>query len=135
MKFLIALAGTGVSLLVLDLGWLTAMGPTYKRLFGDLLLDHFRMGPAVAFYALYVAGVAILVVLPAVETGGSLVSTGWRGALLGATAYGTYSLTNHATLKGYGAQLMVMDLLWGPVLTAISAIVGVAAVRAIAGPL
>ncbi len=129
MKYLTALLAAGVSLLVLDIIWLTVMAPAYKRLFGDLMLDSFRMGPAAAFYILYLLGLVILIVIPAVDTNESLTSVGFRGAVLGLVAYGTYALTNHATLKGYGAQLMWMDLLWGPVLTAISALVGVAAVR------
>ena len=129
MKFMTTLVATGVTLLTLDIIWLTVMAPTYRRLFGDLLLDQFRVAPAGAFYVLYLFGVMILIALPALETGQSLASVAYRGAVLGLVAYGTYSLTNHATLKGYGLQLAVMDFFWGPVLTAASALAGVAAAR------
>jgi uncharacterized membrane protein len=41
----------------------------------------------------------------------------WRGALFGALAYGTYDLTNLATLKGYTWQVAAVDIVWGTVLT------------------
>ena len=53
----------------------------------------------------------------------------WRtaallGALLGLVAYGTYDLTNLATLKGWPVTMTFVDMAWGAVLTAISATAG-----------
>ncbi|EZI29105.1 DUF2177 family protein [Pseudomonas extremaustralis] len=114
-KSVFAYLGTLLAFLVLDGLWLgVLMGPTYKSLLGPLMLDQPRLLPAVLFYLLYVVGCVVFVVLP---------SVGWQraarlGALLGLVAYGTYDLSNWATLQGWSAGLAVMDMAWGAVLTA-----------------
>lgn len=35
------------------------------------------------------------------------------GALFGLICYGTYDMTNHATLKDFGARMAVVDVCWG----------------------
>lgn len=129
MKLLIAFAAASATLLILDGIWLTFMASTYKRLFGGQLLDAFRLAPAVVFYLLYLIGVMVMVVGPALADGDGYLSVASRGAMLGLVAYGTYALTNHATLKFYGLQLAAMDLAWGPILTATTAVVATAAAR------
>ena len=39
------------------------------------------------------------------------------GALFGLVAYGTYDLTNLATIKGWSLKVTIIDLLWGGILT------------------
>ncbi len=129
MKFVIAFAAAAATLLILDAIWLTMMASTYRRLLGGQLLESFRMAPAVAFYLLYLVGLIVLVVAPSLEAGAGYGSVAARGAMLGLVAYGTYALTNYATLKVYGPQLAVMDLLWGPLLTATAAVAATAAAR------
>lgn len=120
-KTLFAYLGTLFAFLVLDGLWLgVLMGPTYKSLLGSLMLDQPRLFPAVVFYLLYVLGCVVFVVLP---------SASWQrasrlGALLGLVSYGTYDLSNWATLQGWSASLAVMDMAWGTVLTAICCTVG-----------
>jgi len=120
-KSLYAYLGTLLAFLVLDGLWLgVLMGPTYKSLLGALMLDQPRLLPAVLFYLLYVLGCVVLVVLP---------SASWQraarlGALLGLVAYGTYDLSNWATLQGWSAGLALMDMAWGTCLTAICCTVG-----------
>lgn len=120
-KTLFACLGTLVALLILDGLWLgVLMGPTYKSLLGPLMLDQPRVLPAVLFYVLYVMGCVLFVVLP---------STSWQraarmGALLGLVAYGTYDLSNWATLQGWSAGLAVMDMAWGTFLTATCCTIG-----------
>ncbi|MGY2376281.1 DUF2177 family protein [Pseudomonas sp. SDO524_S393] len=116
-----AYLGTLVTFLILDGLWLGVfMGPTYKSLLGPLLLDQPRLWPAALFYLLYVLGCVVFVVLP---------SNSWQhaagmGALLGLVAYGTYDLSNWATLKGWTPGLAAMDMAWGACLTAICCTVG-----------
>jgi uncharacterized membrane protein len=86
-----------------------------------------RVGSAVGFYILYLFGVVYFATMPALKDGG------WRrallsGALLGLVAYGTYDLTNQATLRHWPA-LVTLDLLWGAILTAVSAVAGVFAAK------
>lgn len=129
MKLTIAFTAAAATLLVLDSIWLTMMASTYRRLFAGQLLETFRLAPAVAFYLLYLVGVVALVVAPALDAGSGYTSVAVRGALLGLVAYGTYALTNYATLKIYGPQLAAMDLLWGPSLTAVTAVAATAVAR------
>ena len=41
------------------------------------------------------------------------------GALFGIFTYATYDLTNLATLKGWPLAIVLIDILWGAVLSAV----------------
>ena len=66
----------------------------------------------------------MLVVRPALDAT-SIFASLWMGALFGLVAYGTYDLTNAATLKGWSLTVTVVDMLWGSLLTGLSSAVGV----------
>jgi len=128
---------TAVVFLGLDAIWLSNAGRLlYRPLLGDLLLDQFRMAPAVVFYLLYVVGIVIFAVQPAIVSG-RWSSALLYGALFGFFAYGTYDLTNMATLRGWPVTITVVDLAWGTMLTAVSAtagyLIGGAVTRAMGG--
>jgi uncharacterized membrane protein len=116
----IAYLVTGVVFLILDATWLSLMANTYRRLMGAVVLDSFALAPAAVFYLLYVAGIVGFAVLPAVNNGG-WTSAALRGACLGLVAYGTYDLTNQATLKAWPLQLTILDMAWGTVATSLTA--------------
>lgn len=108
------------------------MGSTYKALLGPLMLEQPRLLPAALFYFLYVFGCVAFVVLPALASGG------WQraarlGALLGLVAYGTYDLSNWATLQGWSAGLALMDMAWGTCLTAACCLLGYGAAHRVRG--
>jgi uncharacterized membrane protein len=75
------------------------------------------MRAAAAFYLMYPAGVVMFAVAPSANW----VHAVLLGAALGVFAYGTYDLTNLATLRRWPVRLSIVDMLWGTVLTAISA--------------
>lgn len=122
--FIIAYAGAAAGMLALDVIWLSTMAERfYRPQLGTLLADDFRAGPALAFYALYLFGVVWFAVAPALREGD------WRkaalnGALFGLVAYGTYDLTNQATLRHWPALVTGVDLLWGAFLTGVAAATG-----------
>ncbi len=120
--FLIAYAAAAVVFLCIDAVWLRTMVDTlYRPRLGDLLLEHFRPVPAALFYFIYIAGVVKFAVLPSL--GHDLwIMTLCNGALLGLVAYGTYDLTNQATLKTWPTAITIADLCWGTALTAVSAL-------------
>lgn len=98
---------------VIDTIWLGTMADRlYRPLIGSMLADSFRLAPAIAFYALYAAGLTMFAVLPGLAEGGWKKALLW-GALLGLFAYGTYDLTNLATLKSWSLKLSLMDMAWG----------------------
>lgn len=129
MKFIFALAGAAAAMLFLDAIWLSTMAERlYRPELGDLLADQFRPYPAFIFYALYLFGVVYFAVYPALHKGGWRIAA-LNGALFGLIAYGTYDLTNQATLRHWPVLVTVLDMIWGAVISTAAAIAGYAAAR------
>ncbi len=116
--FLTKLLVAGGVMGVLDAIWLSVVANKfYKANIGPLLLEKPNMVAAVVFYVIYVVGVVVFAIAPA---------TDWKhaallGALFGFVAYATYDLTNLATLKGFPLKVVIVDMIWGTVLTAVVA--------------
>ena len=126
---LIAYAGALLLLIVADGLWLGLVMPQqYQAWIGPLMREQPLLLPAAAFYLLYPVGVVAFAVLPAL-TRQSWQRSAALGALLGLIAYGTYDLSNLATLKGWPWQLTLVDMVWGAGLTAAAACAGFIAVR------
>lgn len=124
-KYIVAYLATGVSFALIDSVWLRSM---YERLYkpeiGELMHQGgFRLGPAVAFYLLYILGMMIFAVGPALHSGKWQTALLW-GALLGFFCYMTYDLTNYATLKVWSTRVTVLDIIWGTVLTGSASLAG-----------
>ena len=73
---------------------------------------------AFAFYLLYIIGITFLVISPNLN-GFQILKAFWMGGLFGLVAYGTYDLTNLATIKGWSLKVTIIDLFWGGILTAV----------------
>ena len=120
---------TAIVFLALDVVMLKkVMYPLFSTNIGPMMLEDLRMGPAAVFYLFYVVGVVWFVSIPALNVG-SIAQAFFAGAVLGALAYGTYEFTNFATLKGWTAQMVMVDVIWGAVLTGTSAAMGVAVTK------
>ena len=104
------------------------MAPLFERHIGAAMLDTIRMAPAVIFYLAYVAGLLYLVSVPALKSGGSVILP---AAILGFMAYGTYEFTSYAVMRDWHWSMVATDVIWGTILTALSAAVGVWATRAL----
>lgn len=129
-QLLIAYFSTLLSMLAIDGVWLsTMMNRFYKPRMGELLAKNASYAPAVVFYLLYAFGVLFLVIQPALKNGSPLWQTFLYGALLGLMAYGTYDLTNQATLKNWPTSLTVVDLFWGSLLTGTVSVLAVLIAR------
>ncbi|MCQ4062165.1 DUF2177 family protein, partial [Klebsiella pneumoniae] len=85
---------------------------------------------AIAFYLLYILGIMIFAVGPALKTGQWQTALLW-GALLGFFCYMTYDLTNQATLRVWSLKVTILDMIWGTFLTGSAAAVGAAVTNAI----
>ena len=121
---LVAYAAAAVTMLSMDAIWLSISADLlYRPLLGDIMLPGFRPVPAILFYVLYVAGIVIFAIKPALVTGRWSGAAG-KGALLGFFCYATYDLTNQATLKTWPATVTIVDMSWGTVLTACTATMG-----------
>ena len=114
--------GYGAALLVmgvLDAVWLGFIARDfYRREIGDLMAAEVHKLPAALFYFGYPAGLVALALQPLPE--GPFMAAR-RGALLGLVAYGTYDLTNMATLRQWGATLALADIAWGTFASALAA--------------
>ena len=102
----------------------------YASRLSGLLLDEPHLAPAIVFYPLYVVGLLVFCVRPA------LAARSWRLALLLATffgliAYATYDLSNLATLKGWSVAVTLVDLAWGIVVSSVSGLAAYAAAASI----
>ena len=132
MQIIVLYFVTTIVFLVLDAVMLkSVLRPLFETRVGDLLLDDIRIGPAALFYLFYVAGVVWFAGFPALKASAP-VNAFFAGALLGALAYGTYEFTNYATLKLWAPQMVAVDVIWGTLLTGVSAWLGVLAARALA---
>ncbi|OYV38038.1 MAG: hypothetical protein B7Z80_11195 [Rhodospirillales bacterium 20-64-7] len=106
---------------ILDGAWLSfAVSRLYRPGIGHLMSERPNAWAALAFYLLYAAGVSYLVVQPALAArlpGEAFL----RGGVLGLIAYGTYDLTSLAVLRGWPLSVTVIDMVWGMILTGVSA--------------
>ena len=134
VKYIVAYIATGLAFALIDSVWLRTM---YKRLYqpeiGELMVrGGFRMGPAIVFYVLYIVGMMIFAVGPALAAGKWQVAL-LQGALLGFFCYMTYDLTNYATLKVWSTKITVLDIMWGTFLTGSASLAGYLVTNAIFG--
>lgn len=121
MELIAKLLVAGGVMGLLDFVWLGFIArKLYYGEMGTILLEKFQMIPALIFYIIYIVGVTVFVVNPALEKG-SLAHAALYGALFGFVAYATYDLTSLAVLKGFSVKVTIIDLLWGMVLTAVVA--------------
>ncbi|MBI1180230.1 MAG: DUF2177 family protein [Alphaproteobacteria bacterium] len=133
MAYLAAYVAAGVVFAVLDLLWLGVVARDfYRQNLAHLLRDPFNTPAAVAFYVFYLAGVLFFAIAPALAAQ-SLKTAALYGFLLGVLAYGTYDMTNLATLRNWPLGVALVDILWGGLLTAVAATAGAAAARLVSG--
>ena len=122
MRYLIVYLSTRVIMLPLDFAFLGTVGKKmYQSHIGGMMLDTPRLSAAILFYALYLAGVVIFVngSAPANWTHNLLY-----GAMFGFFCYATFELTNMSILKHWEWAVVVPDILWGSMMTGISASLG-----------
>lgn len=105
-------------LFVIDIIWLGFIAKGfYAKHIGFMLREDVNWWAAVAFYLLFIVGLIVFVVTPALE------AQSWSHALLygilfGVVTYATYDLTNLATTKNWPLIVTVVDLIWGAFLAA-----------------
>lgn len=97
-----------------------------KDLYGKQLKHRFK-SPInykiiAVFYALYIVGLNYFAIIPALNEY-SITVAAVSGLLFGFFTYATYDLTNYATLKSWPKKIVVVDILWGSLLTMTVAII------------
>lgn len=107
-------------LVSLDGLWLGVIAKKFYKKHMDSNMS-FKLGPALLFYLLYPAAI---VYFTKRDPGRDLSKIALNGALLGLTAYGTYDLTNLATVKNWSLKMSAVDMVWGAVVTSLAATIG-----------
>jgi uncharacterized membrane protein len=131
LNYAIAYCVTAVVFLGIDFVWLSRIARDfYSSRLGDQLLAQPRLGAAAAFYLVYVAGIVIFAIVPALKAD-SVRLVILLGAFFGLVAYATYDMTNYATLRNWPLVVVFVDIAWGTFLTALSAFAGFHAGRLI----
>lgn len=109
----------------IDSLWLGLVAPEfYRAQIGHLMAATPNLAAAGVFYTLFTGVLVYFVVEPGVGAG-TIRDVLVRGAAFGLVTYGTYDLTNLATLRGWPLPVTVADMVWGTILTAITAAVSV----------
>ena len=124
MIYVVSYIATAAVFFGIDFIWLSRIAPGfYKSRIGDLLLAEPNYTAAGLFYLFYIAGIVYFAVVPAFNSG-NWTTAMLAGAMLGLVAYGTYDMTNLATLKNWSLTVSLVDMLWGATLTSAAATIG-----------
>jgi len=108
---------------VIDMIWLGLVAKNfYKSQIGFLMKPDINWTAAIIFYFLFIVGLVLFVIMPAVEKG-SWIYALLFGALFGLITYATYDLTNLATLKDWPLLVTIVDLAWGATLGALVSVI------------
>ncbi len=108
--------------LVIDFLWLGLIAKNlYEQQLGSLMKEKFNMVAAFIFYAVFVIGLSIFVIIPSIEAE-SILKVILLGALFGFVTYATYDLTNYATMEGFPLKIVIIDLIWGTTVATLTSV-------------
>ena len=99
------------------------MQPLFKKHIGFLMKEDTNFSIAAIFYLIYVAGVFWFATRAGIKSE-SYFAAVFSGAFLGLLAFGTYEITNYVILKDWKIELVIVDTLWGIIITGSMAFVG-----------
>lgn len=102
----------------IDMVWLGLVAKDfYRTQIGALMKSDVNWAAAIIFYLIFIIGLVIFVIAPAIEKG-SWSHALLFGALFGFVCYATYDLTNLAVAKDWPLLVTIVDMVWGAVLAA-----------------
>lgn len=123
-KIILSYVLTAAVFFAIDMLWLGLIAKGfYNKHLASFLSPNVNWFAAIIFYLVFIAGILVFVVFPAHEKG-SLSHAALYGALFGIVTYATYDLTNMATLRNWPLTIVVVDIAWGAILTALVSISG-----------
>lgn len=116
-QYVIKFAITFAVFITIDLIWLGIIAkPLYQYYLGNLLRTSPLWPAAILFYSLFIIGLIIFAIDPAVLA--KDVKKGFiMGGLFGFFTYMTYELTNWAVIKDWPGEIVAIDILWGIILS------------------
>lgn len=101
----------------IDMVWLGIISKNYyKQKLGFILSPEPNWAAGIIFYLIYIGGIMFFAINP------GLKEMCWQTALInaavfGAMCYATYDLTNMATIAKWPVEIVIIDIIWGMVLT------------------
>lgn len=121
MDFILIFFITFVVFMGVDLIWLGVVAKNlYKKHLGFAMAEKPNWIAALIFYVLFIIGMINFAIFPALYSANVRMAI-QNGALYGFFTYMTYDLTNLATLKDWPVKIVVIDIMWGTLLsTAVS---------------
>lgn len=117
MKYISLFIISTLIFFAIDMLWLGVLARNfYREKLAFVFTGDVNWVAAIIFYLIYIAGILYFIVIPGFE------QHNWKmvllnGALLGFLCYATYDLTNMATIKQWPLIVVLVDILWGTVLT------------------
>ena len=125
MKVLIQYLIVLVVFFAVDLVWLGVIAKDlYAKHLGHLMAKSVNWPAALFFYLMFILGLLVFVIQPALAEGSLLKALG-MAALFGLVTYATYDLTNLATLRDWPILITVIDLTWGTALSTLVTLISV----------
>ncbi len=117
MKYIALFLTSTVIFFAIDMLWLGFVAKNfYREKLSFIFTGEVNWPAALIFYLIYIVGILYFAILPALNTGNWNLAL-LNGALLGFLCYATYDLTNMATIKQWPLIVVVVDIIWGTVLT------------------
>lgn len=104
----------------LDAVWLKSTSGLYKKYLGHLMREKPNFIAALIFYFTYVLGITVLAFGPLINGSSTSPQGIMTAAFIAFLCYATYDLTNLATIKGWSTKIVVIDIIWGTVATALA---------------
>jgi uncharacterized membrane protein len=104
---------------LVDMLWLGVVAKgIYQKYIGHLMRPSPNWPVAIVFYLLFIIGLVIFVINPAIEKN-SWTHALLYGAMFGFFTYMTFDLTNWAVLKDWPQTIVYIDIAWGIVLSTV----------------
>lgn len=104
---------TLVLFIIIDILWLGVIAQKrYAKALKKFMAKEPNMVRASIFYAVYIVGILVMVLVPAVNDE-SLGIAMFRGAAFGFFTYATYGLTNWAVVEKWPTRITFEDIAWG----------------------
>ena len=111
--------------LIIDIIWLSfSVKSFYGPRIGHLFANKPVIWAAAMFYIIYVFGLGVVIIEPSINFDDTFKFL-FKAFMFGLVAYGTYNLTNMATVKGWSPSVVFVDMIWGGSLTAFSSYYGI----------
>lgn len=123
IRWIVVFLVTFIMFMIIDLVWLGIFAKKlYRKHLGYLMAEKHNMLVTVVFYIVFVIGLLFFVIYPSISKQ-SIIYSIFAGYFFGLITYGTYGLTNFATIKKWPIKITIIDLTWGSSLCSLTSLI------------